>query len=118
MKYTTAFWMRRYAARRAGDYRPAASPAKCHGACCATRTADQSGIPAGIDATIVGEVSEGSASGRVATTGNIRMIASSRAMAKVAAPARPATAIRPAAMAEYVPSESGRQFQCDVIPPW
>ena len=72
-------------------------------------TAGQSGIPAGIEATIVGVVSgDGSVSGRDVTTGAIRMT-SSLVLANVTVPASPATARIPAAISMYNPAETERQ---------
>ena len=68
-------------------------------------------MPAGIDATIVGVVSgDGSASGRDATTGAMR-ITSSRVLAYVAA----ATS-NPTTMAEYAHDEWDHSHAEDVAP--
>ena len=91
---------RRRAARSGWLSAPGRRSRDASGACCATKSAGQTGIPAGIDATIAGVASvEGSGAGSVATTGASRMVEGSRVLSTPSVVASPATAISPAAMA-------------------
>src|SRR3982751_2696619 len=96
--------------------RPATSLTRRSGARCATNTAGQIGMPAGIDATIAGVAKgDSSGSGIVATTGASRMTRSA-APVRTTVIVTPGATAMPAASATKVPVVKGLRWRLTIMP--